>query len=616
MAGEYNLKFSDPFKIDASGQPASVVVPSATNGSGINNYDTSLDLVGAGYVNYGIAYAQNFLKLLENFASPYPPENAIEGQVWYDTSDSSRKVLRVSNGTATSSRWMPTSGIYQQSSDPADDYNNLLVDGDIWVDTSNSLLKIRYGTGWRTVGPDVSEGNVKTGSEFKSLQSNTGTIFPVILNWANNKIISIISNNDFTPKIVQDGFPTIKTGVNLTNKNAARYYGIADKADSLYVSSNSVIRASDILKNRTTTYQIHTGTLKIDASNGLYVNNSNYNQELRLKSDASGGLINFSDENRNFKIGINDLAFVTFNPRQGSIGINTSTNISSPSFEVYGNSSFVGTLTLYNSSTTALEVNGFSIFNNDVTINADVIVNETFTATKTVTLGSSSLISSGVILKPKRNGVYDIGEPSNQFRHVYANRFGTSTNTATFIGSLIGTATKLATKRQFSIRGQITTTNTILFDGSSSTVFTATLHKNVFLDSAFANTSTTTGTHSLLVYNTASNLNSIEIVSKTAFLAELVAGLSIPGTIVPFAGNTATVESSVLTQEGKPAWLLCVNNGTSGQGRSHTATYFSSLYAAITDKFGDNGGGTFRVPDMTTATNIFTGRTLYYIIKT
>lgn len=616
MAGDYNLKFSDPFKIDASGQPASLVVPSAINGSGINNYDTSLDLVGAGYVNYGIAYAQNFVKLLENFASPYPPENAIEGQVWYDTSDSSRKVLRVNNGTATSSRWMPTSGIYQQSSDPADDLNSLLVDGDIWVDTSNSLLKIRYGSTWRTVGPDVSEGDIKTGSEFKSLESNTGTLFPVILNWANNKIISIISNNDFTPRIVQEGFATIKTGINLTNKNGARYYGLADKADSLYVSSNSVIRASDLLKNRTTTNQIHTGTLKIDSSNGLYINNSNYNQELRLKSDANGGLINFSDENRNLKIGINDLTFITFNPRQGSIGINTLTNISSPSLEVYGNSSFVGTLTLYNSNSKALEVNGNSVFNNDVVVNADIYINEIFTATKTVTLGSNATTSSGVILRPKRNGVYDIGEPTNQFRFVYANRFGTSTNTSTFIGSLIGTATKLATKRQFSIRGQITTTNTILFDGSSSTVFTATLHKNVFLDNTFANTATTTGTHSLLVYNTASNLNNIEIVSKTAFLAELVAGLSLPGTIVPFAGNTATVESAVLTQEGKPAWLLCVNGGTSGQGRFHTATYFSSLYAEITNKFGDNGGGTFRVPDMTTATNIFTGRTLYYIIKT
>jgi hypothetical protein len=62
MATQYTLNFSDPSKT------TTVVI----NGPTKNNYSTSLDLVGPGYVAYGETIAQDFLKLLENFASPNP----------------------------------------------------------------------------------------------------------------------------------------------------------------------------------------------------------------------------------------------------------------------------------------------------------------------------------------------------------------------------------------------------------------------------------------------------------------------------------------------------------------------------------------------------------------
>ena len=94
MATQYTLNFSDPSKTTA------VIISGSTK----NNYSTSLDLVGPGYVAYGETIAQDFLKLLENFASPNPPLNPIEGQLWYDTSNPGRKILRVSNGAITSAR--------------------------------------------------------------------------------------------------------------------------------------------------------------------------------------------------------------------------------------------------------------------------------------------------------------------------------------------------------------------------------------------------------------------------------------------------------------------------------------------------------------------------------
>ena len=53
MATQYTLNFSDPSKT------TTVTISGSTK----NNYSTSLDLVGPGYVAYGETIAQDFLKL-------------------------------------------------------------------------------------------------------------------------------------------------------------------------------------------------------------------------------------------------------------------------------------------------------------------------------------------------------------------------------------------------------------------------------------------------------------------------------------------------------------------------------------------------------------------------
>jgi hypothetical protein len=219
MASSYTLNFSDPNKTN------SITITGPVR----DNFSTSLDLVGPGYVSYGTAIAQDFLKLLENFASPNPPVNPIEGQLWYDTSNPGRKVLRVNNGAVTSARWPSANGIYQQANDPSTEYSQNLIDGDMWVDTGNSQLKIRYGEDWTLVGPNISTGANKTGSESVNLVSNTNETYPVILNWVNGKVVEIISYNSFTPRTVIDGFPSLNPGINITTRVAAKYNGLADR---------------------------------------------------------------------------------------------------------------------------------------------------------------------------------------------------------------------------------------------------------------------------------------------------------------------------------------------------------------------------------------------------
>ncbi|RYD60003.1 MAG: hypothetical protein EOP83_20295, partial [Verrucomicrobiaceae bacterium] len=44
-----------------------------------------LALVGRGAINYGTAFATNFVRLFENFAAAEPPVNPMVGSLWYKT---------------------------------------------------------------------------------------------------------------------------------------------------------------------------------------------------------------------------------------------------------------------------------------------------------------------------------------------------------------------------------------------------------------------------------------------------------------------------------------------------------------------------------------------------
>lgn len=236
----YTLHFSD---LTTS---TTITVLSKEEGTGINNTSTSLELVGAGYPNYGRPIAQNFLKLLENFAGTSKPLRYIKGQLWYDTSDAQRPILRIFDGK--SDTWPAATGIYQQSSDPyGNGLTTTLLNGDIWVDTNHNQLKIRNAGTWTIVGPNLLTGVAKTGIEATTATSTTGVSYPIIKNWVNGNVVEIISYNAFTPRTVIDGFGNIKIGTNITTKVVAKYNGLAEKASSLELSPGVVINASDVI---------------------------------------------------------------------------------------------------------------------------------------------------------------------------------------------------------------------------------------------------------------------------------------------------------------------------------------------------------------------------------
>jgi hypothetical protein len=582
MSTSYTLRFTDPAKASTT-----ISVPSGTR----NNYDTSLDLVGPGYVNYGQSIAQDFLKLLENFASPNPPENPIEGQLWYDTSNPSRKVLRVNNGAATSARWPSANGIYQQATDPSTQYQQNLIDGDVWVDTGNTQLKIRYGDEWTLVGPSVSTGDAKTGSESVTIVSNTGDSYPIIQNWVNGRIVEIIAYDSFTPRTVIDGFPSLSAGLNLTNRVSAKFNGVADRAKSLEVSTGVTIAASNVLeKAPATRRQTHVGTFIIESAAGLIVKRSG-GYELQINTTGTNGVISYGNSSGSLKVGVGDNSYIKFNGTYGTVGINTSTVTSGLALAVNGSATFKNNVTIISSAATStgLTLTGSADVAGTLNVSGNLNVTGITTLTNTITVTD---------ILPTVGAHSTLGSASNPFERIYTDSIGT---TSTYFAGRSEIATRLETARAFRVSGH-TTSSAVTFAGTASVVLSTVATRDMIASPTGGTTSTTTATQTLLILNTATSDTELQSISKSDFLADVYPSLISTGMIISY------VSPGPFT-----GWLYC-------DGSQHTASNYTSLYSIIGDKYTTGTTytpGFFRVPNLTTATVSGTnGHPLYYHIKT
>jgi microcystin-dependent protein len=581
MATQYTLHFSDPSKTE------NVIITGPIR----NNFSTSLDLVGPGYVAYGQAIAQDFLKLLENFASPNPPLNPIEGQLWYDTSNPGRKVLRVNNGAATSARWPSANGIYQQANDPGIQYSQNLIDGDVWVDTGNTQLKIRYGDSWTLVGPNVSTGDAKTGNESVNLVSNTGETYPVILNWANGKVVEIISYNSFTPRTVIDGFASLNPGINLTTKVSAKYNGLADRAKTLEISDGVYVQASEVLKNiwPSSQRQTHSGSLIVESPLGLFVKRQN-GREIQIYTTSSGAIINYDNDTSAFKIGIHNRSYIRFNATNGNVGINTST-VESVALSVNGAATFKDSITINGSTTTdTLVVAGRTSITGDLTL----VGNVNITGQTTI---SNSLTVSDIV---PDNLIRSIGTPTKPFENIYVANIGNTSTYVRIFGS-VTTATQLESNRNFRVSGH-STSSAVAFNGTTNVTFTTTLTRSAISSPVGGSTATTTATQTLLVLNTASATSELQSISKSNFLSDVYPGLISTGMIMGY-----------VTPGPYPGWLYC-------DGTEYIASNYLNLYGIMGDRYSTSTvvtPGYFKVPNLTTATLSGTnGHPIYYHIKT
>jgi hypothetical protein len=192
---------------------------------------TNLKLVGRNYAGYGEIQNENFVHLLENFASNNAPSRPLDGQIWFDTAANK---LKFYDGV----KFRTTGGAEVGTTQPAG-----LTTGDFWWDTGNDQLYAYNGTSFVLVGPQ-GVGATTTQLKSRTVKDTLNVNQPIIEGIIDDVTVFLISNSQFTINTVDPtqfitGFDSVKKGITMVNTQNAtggvtstdhRFWGTAANA--------------------------------------------------------------------------------------------------------------------------------------------------------------------------------------------------------------------------------------------------------------------------------------------------------------------------------------------------------------------------------------------------
>jgi microcystin-dependent protein len=435
----YQVRYTDSTNLD---KPALTVEDNTINAT------TSVQFPGRNITGYGTIIAENFLHILENFANDSAPNNPVEGQLWYDNTPGINQ-LKVFDGTS----WSSAGGIKKGNSEPE---LNSSLPGDLWVNTDTQQLYLFTGSGWILVGPRFSSGS-RTGAEPEFIQDTLSNEQAVVSNYVNGVRVAIISNLEFTPKVLIPGFPKINPGVTL-NSNYNTYFGVAEKANALLVGSTTV-SASNFLRGDATSNTAF--PLNVRNSGGLSVGEDT---QLNLGIDGAAGVIFHKTSGSNLDIRMNNNGSIRTVVRIDSserVGINNPNP--QTDLDVGGSINASGSITTSGTQESTSVSTGSGVFAGGLGIGGNLNVGGT------VTFGNNVRIATAIL--PDVDNGADIGGPDLKISRIYASRldgdvygnvFGSLTGNAT------GSSTKLASPTIFDLEGDVTS-NELEFDGQTGT---------------------------------------------------------------------------------------------------------------------------------------------------
>ena len=154
----------------------------------VDQYTTSLTLIGKNSNAYGAELNNNFITVLANSANSVgnPPRSPLTGQLWYDTTN---KRLKVYDNGFTS-----VNGAIVSASAPNGS------PGDLWFDTVNGQLKVFTSAGINIVGPTNSAklGNIGWYAPATPIKDNLNNAQQVSLLQSYGVTLGLMSCQAFT----------------------------------------------------------------------------------------------------------------------------------------------------------------------------------------------------------------------------------------------------------------------------------------------------------------------------------------------------------------------------------------------------------------------------------
>jgi len=539
--------------------------------------DTSLKFPGRNVTGYGQIIAENFLALLENFASADEPINPIEGQLWYNSTDG---VLQIWDNTA----WKAASGIQKGVSEPSVAASKV---GELWVDTTNQQLRIFTGTRWILVGPSESAvDGLRYGPVVEKIADSDNIDRFILVFYIADIPVIIFSKDSFTPKTIISGFDVVRSGINISNPSTAPeiaefvggfepiLFGTATRANALNVGGVEVESGKFL---RSDTINTTDFAFNVRNNNGVTVGvDGTFNigttaTAAKIYNSAAGSSIDIQT-NRD---GIPSTILKVVDNR---VGINQATP--SQALDIDGSLALTGAIIVSNNTASTNLNNGSFRTAGGVAVTKNLIVGDGVDITGTAQVNN---------LLPKTTELYDLGTGLKRWRTVRAKTIIADDIQGILSGNISGnanTATSLTNITSFQLAGDVISP-AIQFDGqvgSYTKVFNTSLTANIIVskDQPFPNVSKPTDF--VLTYRASeASLASSGLLKQTR--DTFVGDLGIPiGGIIPYAGATAPY-----------GFLFC-------DGSEIERTKFSILYDVIGTTYNGLaaliGVNTFRLPDL------------------
>ena len=226
----------------------------------IDQFSTSITLIGKNYSGFGEVLNENFVKILENFSDTAEPENPIRGQIWFDTSELK---LKVYNGTS----FVPVSSATISTTQPL-----TLGVGDLWFDDLNKQLFFYDGENTILLGPDYSVSQGLSGLKVVNVLDTLNQNRVITLFYTNGILLGIFSKDAFTPKLPIEGFSgAIIPGFNQGTLSGLKFNVTATNSESLGGQP-----ASSYVRNDTS--NIINGQLILASNLGLVVGDASQAQ--------------------------------------------------------------------------------------------------------------------------------------------------------------------------------------------------------------------------------------------------------------------------------------------------------------------------------------------------
>lgn len=336
---------------------------------------TDLTLVGRNFTGYGEAFNENFIKLLENFASVSQPEHPIVGQIWYDKSDGRLKVYN---------------GVQFRSADTTvvSDTQPVMLAGDIWIDSARKQIYFNDGSATILAGPIFTELQGESGFRVESLLDRFGNLKTVLKIMIGDDVVAIVSKEKFTAANVEPGFgKEIEIGINIhSDYTNFQFFGISSSTRQLVGPTGQIFTTDSFLK--TNQNNVTSGSLFVNNNAGV-IAGTNADIIMRVESGVAVHRIQNNNQDYKLKVRISntDIDAISVDTSDKKLGIWT--NNPAYSLDVTGDLRVTGDL-IVEGDTTAFEVENLRVQDKQI----ELAVTEDSTV-----LSDTQLDDAGIIIR-------------------------------------------------------------------------------------------------------------------------------------------------------------------------------------------------------------------------